>query len=83
MMISFLGGYVTISAILEVFLHFQSLCFSKILIYLLKIYYENFNLTTQKNFLLKGSVECNRIHRMYPVQMATKIVLEVDALPKH
>ena len=53
-----LRGYDTISAIFNVFLHFQSLRFSKILTHQLKPTVETLSLILIETFSLTGSIEC-------------------------
>ena len=49
-----LRGHITISAIFKVFLHFQILCFSKIVTHRFKLTMETLSMTFPENFLIDG-----------------------------
>ena len=80
-------GNVTISAIFKVFWHFQSLCFSQIVTYLLKSTIETLSLTFLENFLIDRqcwvSQNASDVSYSNGLKTPTKMVHEVVALPKH
>ena len=79
--------YVTISAILKVSLHIQSLCFSKIVTHRLKSTMGTLSLTFLGNFLFDRqcwvSQDASDVSYSNGLKIPTRIVLEVDALPKY
>ena len=75
------------SYFLTVFLHFESLCFSKIVTHQLKSTMETLSSTFIENFFIERQCwvlkDASDVSYSNGLKIPTQVVLEVDALPKH